>query len=273
MSSGCAGGYALLKREGHGTEPPAWYSPAKQADRTALDRWSSAVGPPVIVRRNSTRAIARPRTLIVVSWNIDVGRGNVAALMAELRGQAPDVPIVFLLQEAFRKGPDVPATAPVSARFAGHLGDDGSSPDRDTIESTADRCGLDLYYVPSMRNGEPSRSDEDRGNAILSSLVLTDYDAIELPFERQRRVAVAATISGGSSRADQWQLRLVSARFLAAQFKYAFLLIFIAAAVITPTGDMMTQAIFAAPMIALYLLSIVIAWVVGPKRDADEIEN
>lgn len=211
VSSGCAGGYALLKREGHGTEPPAWHSPAKQADRTALDRWSSAVGPPVIVRRNSTRAIARPRTLIVVSWNIDVGRGNVAALMAELRGQAPDVPIVFLLQEAFRKGPDVPATAPVSARFAGRLGDDGSSPDRDTIESTADRCGLDLYYVPSMRNGEPSRSDEDRGNAILSSLVLTDYDAIELPFERQRRVAVAATISGGASRADQWQLRLVSA--------------------------------------------------------------
>jgi Sec-independent protein secretion pathway component TatC len=33
---------------------------------------------------------------------------------------------------------------------------------------------------------------------------------------------------------------------------------------------MMTQAIFAAPMLALYLLSIVIAWVVGPKRDADD---
>ena len=29
---------------------------------------------------------------------------------------------------------------------------------------------------------------------------------------------------------------------------------------------MMTQAIFAAPMIGLYLLSIVVAWVVGPKR-------
>ena len=66
------------------------------------------------------------------------------------------------------------------------------------------------------------------------------------------------------------KLRLVSARFLLAQFKYAFLLIFIAAAVITPTGDMMTQAIFAAPMVALYLLSIVIAWVVGPKRSADD---
>jgi len=29
----------------------------------------------------------------------------------------------------------------------------------------------------------------------------------------------------------------------------------------------MTQTIFAAPMVGLYLLSIVIAWVVGPKRE------
>jgi len=61
------------------------------------------------------------------------------------------------------------------------------------------------------------------------------------------------------------KLKLVTARFLVRHFKYAFLLIFIAAAVITPTGDMMTQAIFAAPMVGLYLLSILVAWVVGPK--------
>ena len=62
------------------------------------------------------------------------------------------------------------------------------------------------------------------------------------------------------------KLRIVTARFLASQFKYAILIIFIAAAVITPSGDMMTQTIFAAPMIGLYILSIGIAWVVGPKR-------
>jgi sec-independent protein translocase protein TatC len=70
------------------------------------------------------------------------------------------------------------------------------------------------------------------------------------------------------------KMKLVTARFLMAQFKYAFLIIFVVAAVITPTGDMMTQAIFAAPMVGLYLLSIVIAWVVGPKRlrgDPDEV--
>jgi sec-independent protein translocase protein TatC len=51
------------------------------------------------------------------------------------------------------------------------------------------------------------------------------------------------------------KMRVVTARFLARNFKYAFLLIFVVAAVITPTGDPMTQTIFAAPMVALYGLA------------------
>ena len=57
------------------------------------------------------------------------------------------------------------------------------------------------------------------------------------------------------------------------EFQVRLLIIFIAAAVITPTGDMITQTIFAAPMVGLYLLSIVIAWVVGPKGKADEPDS
>ena len=59
---------------------------------------------------------------------------------------------------------------------------------------------------------------------------------------------------------------LVTARLLWRSFRYALLLIFIVAAVITPTGDMVTQSIFAAPMIGLYALSIAIAWVFGKAR-------
>jgi sec-independent protein translocase protein TatC len=59
---------------------------------------------------------------------------------------------------------------------------------------------------------------------------------------------------------------LISARILWRSFRYAFLLIFVVAAVITPTGDMVTQTIFAAPMVALYLLSILIAWMFGKAR-------
>jgi sec-independent protein translocase protein TatC len=60
------------------------------------------------------------------------------------------------------------------------------------------------------------------------------------------------------------KMGLVSARFLLKNMKYAILIIFIAAAVITPGGDMATQTLFAAPMIGLYIIGIVIAWIVGP---------
>ena len=62
------------------------------------------------------------------------------------------------------------------------------------------------------------------------------------------------------------RMRLVTARFLFSHIKYAVLIIFVLAAVITPSGDMMTQGIFAAPMLGLYLLSIIIAWAVAPRR-------
>ncbi len=60
------------------------------------------------------------------------------------------------------------------------------------------------------------------------------------------------------------RMGLVTARFLLRNFKYAFLLIFIAAAVITPSGDAATQALFALPMVGLYVIGIVIAWIVAP---------
>jgi len=60
------------------------------------------------------------------------------------------------------------------------------------------------------------------------------------------------------------KMGLVTARFLAKQFKYAILVIFIVAAVVTPSGDPYNQTILALPMIGLYLLSIGIAWIFGP---------
>jgi sec-independent protein translocase protein TatC len=63
------------------------------------------------------------------------------------------------------------------------------------------------------------------------------------------------------------KMRMVTARFLVRNTKYAVLIIFVVAAVITPSGDMITQSIFAAPMLALYAISIVIAWFVAPKRE------
>jgi endonuclease/exonuclease/phosphatase family metal-dependent hydrolase len=61
-----------------------------------------------------------------------------------------------------------------------------------------------------MRNGGPNGVGEDRGNAILSSRPLTDLSALVLPLERQRRVAVMATIAGRSPAGGNWTLRMVT---------------------------------------------------------------
>jgi sec-independent protein translocase protein TatC len=65
------------------------------------------------------------------------------------------------------------------------------------------------------------------------------------------------------------KLRLVTARFLWRHMQYAILIIFIIAALLTSSTDAWTQTMFALPMIGLYLISIVIAWIVGPKREQE----
>jgi sec-independent protein translocase protein TatC len=64
------------------------------------------------------------------------------------------------------------------------------------------------------------------------------------------------------------KMGVLTSRFMIKNFKYAIVLIFIIAAVITPTPDIVTQSMFAGPMILLYLLSIAIAKVAAPKEDS-----
>ena len=59
---------------------------------------------------------------------------------------------------------------------------------------------------------------------------------------------------------------IVNARFMIRNFRYAILVIFIVAAIVTPTTDIMNLCIFAAPMIILYALSIGVAFLVHPSR-------
>jgi sec-independent protein translocase protein TatC len=62
------------------------------------------------------------------------------------------------------------------------------------------------------------------------------------------------------------RIGILTAGFMWKNTKYAILLIFIIAAVITPTADPLNQTIMAAPMIVLYILSIGIAWAFGKKN-------
>lgn len=56
------------------------------------------------------------------------------------------------------------------------------------------------------------------------------------------------------------RIGLVTPRFLIRNIKYAILIIFIAAALLTPTPDPVTQTLVAGPMVVLYGVSILIAW-------------
>jgi sec-independent protein translocase protein TatC len=66
------------------------------------------------------------------------------------------------------------------------------------------------------------------------------------------------------------KMRLVTARFLWHHIRYAVLIIVIAAAVLTPSPDPWNMAIFAAPMLCLYMIGIGVAWLAQPGRRSDD---
>jgi sec-independent protein translocase protein TatC len=63
------------------------------------------------------------------------------------------------------------------------------------------------------------------------------------------------------------RIGVVTPGFLVKNIKYAILVIFVIAAVITPSADPVSQTVVAAPMIVLYALSIAIAWLFRRRPD------
>lgn len=62
---------------------------------------------------------------------------------------------------------------------------------------------------------------------------------------------------------------LVTHRTMLAYFRYAILLIFILAAVLTPGPDIASQLLMAGPLLLLYILSIGVAYVWGKEKEKD----
>jgi len=63
------------------------------------------------------------------------------------------------------------------------------------------------------------------------------------------------------------RLGIVTPHFLLQKSKYAIVLSFIIAAIVTPTPDMVTQSFLAVPMIALYFLGVGVAFLFGKRYD------
>ncbi|HEU5171189.1 MAG TPA: endonuclease/exonuclease/phosphatase family protein [Gemmatimonadales bacterium] len=151
-----------------------------------LAGWRAGVGAPLAADAPAAPLHPVRESLLVLAWNLWIGRGRLDELLGRLRSERRE-PLVVLAQEAFRADDTVPRTG--SAQAASDFSQ-RAFPELD-ISVLARELGMHLRYVPSMRNGA-HRSD--RGNAILSTLPLEDAVAWELPFSYQRRVAIAATV-------------------------------------------------------------------------------
>lgn len=208
--------YACEARHAGGGQAVRWFGPSRDSDRRNLAAWCSAVGPVELRPRPASHPSnpASDSALTVATWNVHVGGGDVEGFLRAELGYECDASaarsqgrhFVLLAQEALRASDAIPEL-PEGAHIPGRIAVDPPSGPRLDIVEIAERCGLALFYVPSMRNGERGR--EDRGNAILSTLPLTDPVAIELPLEAQRRVTLVASVPGPGGA----PLRLASVHF------------------------------------------------------------
>jgi endonuclease/exonuclease/phosphatase family metal-dependent hydrolase len=215
VASGCAspvrmvvapGPHAGCRAMPDGTATPAvtWVRPDHDDERHKLDQRCAEVGRPLVVAATTSSSPAQ--RVLVATWNMHDGRGDILALVETLRQETRDrsTPdgVVVLLQEVVR------ATSPAPAGRGQQPGGTGVQ----DIPPLVQRLGWHFAYVPGKRNRlEPDgAAAADRGIAILSSLPITDLEAIELPLERQRRVALSGVVHGMNGDGRPWRLRVVS---------------------------------------------------------------
>jgi endonuclease/exonuclease/phosphatase family metal-dependent hydrolase len=184
-----------------------WYFPTRAGDNAQLERWCASLGPLVVdtLPPASFGTLGAGDSLVIAVWNTDAGAGYLTAFLETELGLTCDGPAstlrpgaphaVILIQEALRRSneiPDVPKSrvTPPPVKEEVHPG-----PRLDVVE-VARNCGLSLLYAPGARNDWRQRDGkrEDKGNAILATLPLSDPIVVELPFEAARRVVPFATI-------------------------------------------------------------------------------
>lgn len=108
------------------------------------------------------------------------------------------------------------------------------------------------------------------GSDFQSMIVINDF----LNFTLKFLIGIALVFEMPTLVFFLAKLGVVTARGMVRKFKYALLIIFIVAAIITPSPDVVSQVVLAVPMLGLYGLSIVIAWFVGRgKRKRERAEQ
>ena len=62
-------------------------------------------------------------------------------------------------------------------------------------------------------------------------------------------------------------MRVITARWMWRNLRYSILASFVVASIVTPTTDILNMCLFAAPMMALYAISMGVAWLVNSTRE------
>jgi endonuclease/exonuclease/phosphatase family metal-dependent hydrolase len=146
-----------------------------------------SVGTIVLTSVNSNPVEVTKSGLALLSWNKHEDFGDLEALLRSYNG----TPLVILVQEVARVSVSVPHDPPATFRLPKRIGP-RQTIHRDIVTIARD-FNLSIVYLPSMPNG--FRTGEDRGNAILSTLPISDVIGVELPWGSQRRVAIVATLT------------------------------------------------------------------------------
>ena len=165
---GCAGRSTVAHFDMVQLDGPApairWMAPELDADRSSLGNWRVSVGPPVVVSP-ATRPTEPSDRLVVVNWNMHVGGGDIAGLLADVRRRHGGAPVVFLLQEAYREGPEVPVRLEAHASFASmirSLRPDGSREEIESVAAAARPARLLRALDAQRRAGSVSRRSRQR---------------------------------------------------------------------------------------------------------------
>lgn len=201
--------------------PIVWLSPEGKGENEELQDWCENVGPPVVhADPSGDFSRASGDSIRVLVWNTEAGDGWVTEFLKrntaiECEGskthfRKSSAHVVVLTQESLRRSDAIPDSV-VPGALLPHVGGTAHPGALLDIIQVAEQCGLSVFYLPASRNGaEPyAGSREDKGNAILSTLPLSELAGIELPFESVRRIVPVATIrtpTGGTLRVSSVHL-------------------------------------------------------------------
>ena len=176
-----------------GPVPVRFHRPSAAAPAGMLDAWCSAVGPAIVDLTGEDGGVGSD--IVVVSWNVHGDAGDIGALVASLR----DGTLLGSRGDAYR--PAAAGGGSPRQRDSGNAsrgsadcqaaGSKRGEPVGRSRDSTCARTESGVCAVDAER----PRSGRSRKRHTLDASVRA-VDAFELPFGRQRRVAVAATIRG-----------------------------------------------------------------------------